>query len=109
MLDRTSPIPLYYQIAQDLRRQIESGTLAPGAALPTEDDLQRIYSVSRATVRQAVRQLATAGLVRLARPHGTFVTAPRLVEPLPALISFSDEVRRARPAPAAPRPVGGHK
>ena len=101
MLDRTSPIPLYYQIAQDLRRQIESGTLVPGAALPTEDDLQRIYGVSRATVRQAVRQLATAGLVRLARPHGTFVTAPRLVEPLPALISFSDEVRRAGLTPSA--------
>lgn len=95
MLDRTSPVPLYHQIAEDLRRQIVAGSLAPGDALPTEDDLQRIYAVSRATVRQAVRQLSGAGLVRLARPHGTFVTEPRLVEPLPTLISFSDEVRRA--------------
>lgn len=100
MLDRTSPVPLYHQIAEDLRRQIQSGTLAPGDALPTEDDLQRIYVVSRATVRQAVRQLSGAGLVRLARPHGTFVTAPRLVESLPTLISFSDEVRRADLVPS---------
>jgi len=101
VLDRDSPVPLYYQIAQDLQRQIEGGALAPGNALPTEEDLQRIYTVSRATVRQAVRQLAEAGLVRLARPHGTFVTETKLVEPLPALISFSDEMRRAGLAPSA--------
>jgi len=47
MLDRTSPVPLYHQIAEDLRRQIVAGSLAPGDALPTEDDLQRIYAVSR--------------------------------------------------------------
>ncbi len=100
MLDRASPIPLYYQIVQDLQRQIEGGVLAPGQALPTEEELQRIYGVSRATVRQAVHRLVTAGLVRLARPHGTFVTERRLVESLPSLISFSDEVRRAGLIPA---------
>lgn len=100
MLDRTSPVPLYHQVAQHLQEQIRRGILAPGDALPTEEDLQRIYGVSRATVRQAVRQLVGAGLVRLARPHGTFVTPPRLVEPLPALISFSDEVRRAGLVPS---------
>ncbi len=100
MLDRVSPIPLYHQVSQHLQEQIKSGTLVPGNALPTEEELQRIYGVSRATVRQAVQQLASAGLVRLARPHGTFVTQPRLVEPLPALISFSDEVRRAGLTPS---------
>jgi GntR family transcriptional regulator len=100
MLDRASPVPLYHQLAEDLRGQIERRSLPPGAALPTEEDLQRIYGVSRATVRQAVRQLSAAGLVRLARPHGTFVTEPRLIEPLPALISFSDEVRRAGLVPS---------
>jgi len=101
VLDRDSPVPLYYQIAQDLQRQIEGHVFVPGDALPTEEDLQHIYAVSRATVRQAIRQLAVAGLVRLARPHGTFVTEPKLIEPLPALISFSDEVRRAGLAPSA--------
>jgi len=100
MLDRASPVPLYHQMAQHLQEQIASGTLTPGDALPTEEELKHIYGVSRATVRQAVQQLASADLVRLARPHGTFVTQPRLVEPLPALISFSDEVRRAGLTPS---------
>jgi GntR family transcriptional regulator len=100
MIDRTIPIPLYYQIAQELRAQITGGRLAPGEALPTEEVLQRTYGVSRATVRQAIRELASAGLVRLARPRGTFVTEPRLVEELPTLISFSDEVRRAGLTPS---------
>lgn len=100
MLDRESPVPLYYQIAQELRRRIDVGALAPGDPLPTEEALQRAYGVSRATVRQAVRQLATAGLVRSSRPHGTFVTEPRFVEPLPSLLSFSEEVRRAGLTPA---------
>jgi len=100
MLDRASPVPLYHQMAQHLQEQITSGTLTPGDALPTEEELKHIYGVSRATVRQAVQQLASADLVRLARPHGTFVTQPRLVEPLPALISFSDEVRRAGLTPS---------
>lgn len=100
IIDRQSPVPLYFQVAEDLRRQIDGGALKPGDAVPTEEELQRIYGVSRATVREAVRQLVSAGLVRLARPHGTFVTQPRLVEPLPALISFSDEVRRAGLVPS---------
>ena len=66
MIDHESPIPLYHQVTLHLKRLIETKQYAPGDALPTEEELQRIYGVSRATVRQAVRQLVSAGLVRLA-------------------------------------------
>jgi GntR family transcriptional regulator len=92
-LDRTKPLALYYQIAEILRHQIEGGAWRPGDAIPTEEELQRLFAVSRATVRQAVRRLVGEGLLRLERPRGTFVTRPKLQERLPALISFSDEVR----------------
>jgi GntR family transcriptional regulator len=101
MIDRESAVPLYYQIAQYLRAQISGGTLKPGQALPTEETLQATFHVSRATIRQAIRSLATSGLVRMDRPRGTFVNDLRLVEQLPTLISFSDEVRRAGMRPAA--------
>lgn len=100
-LDRSKPLALYYQIAEVLRQRIESGELKPGEAIPTEEELQRLFGVSRATVRQAVRQLVTDGLLRLERPRGTFVTRPKLQETLPELISFSNEVRQQGLAPSA--------
>lgn len=100
-LDRSKPLALYYQIAEVLRQRIEDGVLQPGDAIPTEEELQRLFDVSRATVRQAVRQLVNEGLLRLERPRGTFVTRPKLEEVLPELISFSDEVRRQGLAPSA--------
>lgn len=101
MIDRDSAVPLYYQIAQYLRGQISSGVLAPGQAVPTEEAMQLTFKVSRATIRQAIRSLAASGLVRMDRPRGTFVNEPRLVEQLPTLVSFSQEVRRAGMKPSS--------
>ena len=55
--------PMYQQIADDLRRQIEAGTLEPGKQLPTELELREKYSASRNTVRDAIKRLAGLGLV----------------------------------------------
>lgn len=65
--------PMYRQIADDLRRQIASGTLAAGAQLPTEIDLRTRYGASRNTVRDAVKWLTNLGLVETKPGHGTFV------------------------------------
>jgi GntR family transcriptional regulator len=56
-------LPLYQQIAEDLRSQIARGELAPGDPLPSETVLIAKYGVSRITVRAAVRDLRSAGLV----------------------------------------------
>ncbi len=66
--------PMWRQIADDLRTKIEAGELgADGQALPTELELQDIYSASRNTVRDAVRLLVTRGLVFTRSGQGTFV------------------------------------
>ena len=67
------PGPLYRRIADELRHKIDSGELAPGAQLPTEDELIATYVASRNTVRGAIRELANRGTVETLHGKGTFV------------------------------------
>jgi GntR family transcriptional regulator len=71
--------PLYLQIAEDLRRQIESGVLARGSKLPTEQELRAKYGASRNTVRDAIQRLTEMHLVEPKPGSGTFVT--KTIEP----------------------------
>src|SRR6516162_3759456 len=71
--------PMYRKIAQDLREQIESGTVAPGNQLPTELELRDRYGASRNTVRDAVKLLTRDGLAESKPGQGTF--AVRRLEP----------------------------
>ena len=65
--------PMYRQIAEDLRAQIESGDLRPGQQLRTELELRDHYGASRNTVRDAIKWLTTLGLVETRPGQGTFV------------------------------------
>jgi GntR family transcriptional regulator len=71
--------PMYQRIAQDLRRKIETGELAPEAQLPTELDLREEYDASRNTIRDAIKVLIREGLVETQPGRGTFV--PDKVDP----------------------------
>lgn len=66
--------PLYRQIADHLRRKIESGELEEGMQVPTEDQLMATYHTSRNTVRGALKELTTRGLVQTLHGKGTFVS-----------------------------------
>ncbi|RSM84354.1 GntR family transcriptional regulator [Kibdelosporangium aridum] len=79
MVDRTSGVPAYRQIADDLRSQIESGQLAPGSPLPSERDLVETYDASRPTIREAVKLLRNSGLVVAQHGRGVFVRSHNLV------------------------------
>jgi GntR family transcriptional regulator len=65
--------PMYRQIAEDLRTQIESGELQRGHQLPTEIELRERYNASRNTVRDAIKWLITLSLVETRPGQGTFV------------------------------------
>jgi GntR family transcriptional regulator len=68
--------PLYRQIAEDLRGQIEAGQLDPGAKLPAENEFQPRYGASRNTIRDAIRLLAAWGLVETINQLDLYVCAP---------------------------------
>jgi GntR family transcriptional regulator len=77
--------PMYRRIADDLRNQIESGQLARGDQLPTELELGDAYGASRNTIRDAIKQLTSQGLVETRQGQGTFVT--RIIDPFVTLLS----------------------
>jgi GntR family transcriptional regulator len=72
-LDRAGSDPLYVQIRDTLRSQIQSHAYPPGALLPTEEELQARYGVSRSVVRQALGELADLGLILRQRGRGSVV------------------------------------
>lgn len=72
-LVRRSPIPLYYQFAEHLRAAIKSGQLVPGERLPNEIDLAKRFEMSRPTMRQALGELVSEGLLVRQRGVGTVV------------------------------------
>ena len=67
------PEPIYRQIADDLRHQIETGELRPGEQLETEIELREKYNASRNTIRDAIKLLTTRGLIETRPGQGTFV------------------------------------
>jgi GntR family transcriptional regulator len=77
-LDRSSFVPLYYQLQEVLKEQIESGHWQPDELLPSEPDLAREFGVSRAVVRQALDILEDDRQIIRIRGRGTFVARPKL-------------------------------
>jgi GntR family transcriptional regulator len=77
-LDRHSFVPLYYQLQEALKEQIESGVWKPGDALPSEPELARRFGVSRVVVRQALAILEDDRQIARIRGRGTFVAHPKI-------------------------------
>ncbi len=101
MLERSNPLPLYYQLKEVLRQQIRAGHLTPHSAIPSEPELVAHYHVSRATVRQALTELVHEGLLYRQHGKGTFVCEPRVQHSLSELTSFTDEIQRRGQKPGS--------
>jgi GntR family transcriptional regulator len=93
-LERSNPLPLYYQLKEALKQQIRSGHLAPHTAIPSEPELVSSYHVSRATVRQALSELVHEGLLYRQHGKGTFVCEPRVQQNVSELTSLSQELQK---------------
>jgi DNA-binding GntR family transcriptional regulator len=98
-VDKTSPVPLYFQIAENLKKAIESGAIGPGERLDNEVQLSERLSVSRPTVRQAIQRLTQEGLVVRQRGVGTVVVNRRIQRRL-ALSSLYEDLRASGREPA---------
>jgi GntR family transcriptional regulator len=98
--DRDGRRPLHRQIADTLRREIESGALRPGDPLPSENDLMRRFSVSRGTVRQARATLRADGAISGSQGRRFTVRPQPLTQPLGELVSFTAWARSLGKTPS---------
>ncbi|CAL9377391.1 HTH-type transcriptional repressor NagR [Streptomyces sp. enrichment culture] len=98
-VDRGSPVPLYFQLSQQLEAAIERGDLTPGSLLGNEIDLAARLGLSRPTVRQAIQSLVDKGLLVRRRGVGTQVVHSRVKRSL-ELSSLYDDLEAAGQRPA---------
>jgi DNA-binding GntR family transcriptional regulator len=98
-VDRASPVPLYFQLAQHFESAIRSGALTGGARLESEAQLAKMFGLSRPTVRAAFLYLANKGLVVRKRGAGTSVASQRISDDT-ELISLYDELTAVGRVPA---------
>jgi len=94
MLNKDSSVPLHVQLANLLREQVMRRELRPDDRLPSERELCQQHGISRITVRQALSELAQAGLVYSSVGKGTYVAGTAFQEELQPLSSFTQDLER---------------
>lgn len=92
-MDRSSVVPLYYQIQRHLLQQIRSGVFKPGEILPSELEIAEQLGVSRMTGRHALKSLRDLGVTYSVRGKGTFVSAINLEKDFRQVLSFTEEMQ----------------
>lgn len=97
-LERSGPIPLYFQIARRIEGAIESGQLPPGTKLDNEVKLAEDLKISRPTVRRAIQELVTSGLLVRRRGIGTQVVHGKISRKV-ELTSLFDDLSRDNKEP----------
>ncbi len=93
-LQSDSSSPLYHQLMQRLSEDIEKGKYPVGARIPPEHELEAVYQVSRVTVRRALAELTSEGLLEKKQGKGTFVSTPRISQDLKNIHSFHDACKQ---------------
>lgn len=92
MIDKSSPIPVYYQLKNDLITKISQGVWKPGECISSERELCEIYGVSRMTIRQALGELVQEDVLLKIKGKGTFVCEPTVKQE--DMMSFTDMMKQ---------------
>jgi len=95
-VDRTSPIPLYFQVATRLQELIEKGEIGVGDRIENEVDLAERLGVSRPTTRRAIQYLVERGMLVRRRGVGTQVVHPKVRRPVELSSLYDDLINSDR-------------
>jgi GntR family transcriptional regulator len=98
-VDKTSKVPLYLQLMEDIIKKIENKIYQVDQKLPPERELCEIYGLSRITVRQALQELEREGYIYKLHGKGTFVATKTFQQNLVKLYSFTEEMKKVGKTP----------
>lgn len=93
MIDKNSPIPIYHQLEEYIKSQIESGELTPDEAIPSERVYADLFKISRMTIRQALTNLVNDGYLYRQKGKGTFVNQKKVENRLEGMTSFTEDMK----------------
>jgi GntR family transcriptional regulator len=94
MIDPDDFLPRYYQLANILRERISKGEVPARQPIPSERQLEKDFSVSRTTIRQAIELLIRQGFLYREHGRGTFVSPQKLQKGISELTSFTEDMKR---------------
>lgn len=92
MIDKNSPIPVYFQLKNDLEFKIAKGIWKPGECISSERELCDVYGVSRMTIRQAIGELVQEGILKRIKGKGTYVCEPTVKQQ--DMMSFTEIIKK---------------
>lgn len=93
-IDPTSMIPLYNQVANVITEEIDMGNIAAGEKLPSELLLMKVFNVSRVTIRGAILELVSDGLLIRSQGKGTFVAPKKKLQSANDTTGLTESCRR---------------
>lgn len=100
-INKTVPIPLYFQLKQLILSEIKEGSYKSGEMIPTEKEISDAFQISRTTVRQAITELVQEGWLYRVKSKGTFVSQPKISQEYICKIeSFNDQIYRLGMTPS---------
>lgn len=101
-IDKTVPIPLYFQLKKLIIDEIDNGTYPVDTLIPTEKELGEMFDISRTTVRQAIIELVQEGRLYRIKSKGTFVAKPKVRQTFfNRYHGMGDEIRAKGGVPSA--------
>jgi GntR family transcriptional regulator len=92
LIDRESPVPLYYQISEAMSEIIRDARLAASTKIPPEDHLAREFGVSKMTMRQALGKLVSDGVLVRRKGAGTFISEKKIEREATQLVGFYEDI-----------------
>src|SRR3954452_4238600 len=107
-IDRSSPVPLYFQLAQRLEQAIESGEVGQGARIDNELQLAAQLRLSRPTVRRAIQYLVDKGLLVRRRGVGTTVVHTKVRRGVELTSLYDDLIRSGQRPTTRVLSIGPH-
>jgi len=92
MINKNSPVPIYHQLEEYIKQQIENGLLMEETVIPSEREYAERFQISRMTVRQAINNLVAEGYLKRQKGRGTFVNKKKVEQELQGMTSFTEDM-----------------